>query len=128
MVTLNQGLANVTVQASVIFQRLSSNPVATGVGGAIVGGTIVGAVAVAARARKKSTRKTASKKRASTRKRSTKRSGSYARTAGKRKDTSTRRIRMTKNGQPYIIKKNGQAEFISKKSARASKKRKGGRY
>ena len=52
----------------------------------------------------------------------------YARTAGKRKDRSTKRIRMTKNGQPYIILKSGKARFISKRSARLSRKRKGGRY
>ncbi len=52
----------------------------------------------------------------------------YARTAGKRKDTSTRRIRMTKKGQPYIILKSGKARFIKKSSARRSRKLKGGRY
>ncbi len=52
----------------------------------------------------------------------------YARTAGKRKDRSTRRIRMTKNGQPYIILANGRARFIKKSSARRSRKLKGGRY
>jgi len=50
------------------------------------------------------------------------------RTAGKGKDTSTRRIRQTKHGQPYIILASGKARFISKASARASRKRKGGRY
>jgi len=52
----------------------------------------------------------------------------YARTAGKGKDTSRRRIRQTKHGQPYIILASGKARFISKASARASRKRKGGRY
>lgn len=49
-------------------------------------------------------------------------------TAGKRKDTSHRRIRYTKNNQPYIIKSDGRAQFISKKTVRSSKKRKGGKY
>ena len=49
-------------------------------------------------------------------------------TAGKGKDTSTRRIRYTKKGQPYIIKSDGKARFIKKSSARLSHKRKGGRY
>lgn len=49
-------------------------------------------------------------------------------TAGKRKDTSHRRIRHTKTGQPYIILASGKARFISKKSARTSRKRTGGRY
>jgi hypothetical protein len=35
---------------------------------------------------------------------------------------------MTKNGQPYVIMASGKARFISKKSARSSRKRKGGRY
>jgi hypothetical protein len=49
-------------------------------------------------------------------------------TAGKRRDTSHRRIRYTKHNQPYIIQANGRARFISKKSVKTSKKRKGGRY
>ena len=52
----------------------------------------------------------------------------YARTAGKGKDTSTRRIRMTKNGQPYVILRSGKARFIKRSSARRSRKLKGGRY
>jgi len=35
---------------------------------------------------------------------------------------------MTKNGQPYIILSSGKAKFITKSSARASRRRKGGRY
>jgi hypothetical protein len=35
---------------------------------------------------------------------------------------------MTKTGQPYVILASGKARFISKKSARLSRKRKGGRY
>lgn len=49
-------------------------------------------------------------------------------TAGKRRDTSHRRIRYTKNNQPYIIKSDGRARFISKKSVHASRKREGGKY
>lgn len=49
-------------------------------------------------------------------------------TARGRKDRSTRRIRYTKNSQPYVILKSGKARFISKKAARAARKRKGGRY
>lgn len=49
-------------------------------------------------------------------------------TAGKRRDTSKRRIRYTKNNQPYVILSSGKARFISKKSVRQSKKRKGGKY
>jgi len=35
---------------------------------------------------------------------------------------------MTKNGQPYVILKSGKARFISKRSARLSRRKKGGRY
>lgn len=49
-------------------------------------------------------------------------------TAGKRRDTSHRRIRYTKHNQPYIIQADGRARFISKKSTKTSKKRKGGKY
>lgn len=95
---------------------------------------VASAVGVTALAVSKS-RKKSSKSKSKTRKRSTsfkksrkKKSYKYARTAGKRKDTSRRRIRMTKNGQPYVITASGKAKFISKKSARLSRKRKGGRY
>lgn len=49
-------------------------------------------------------------------------------TAGKRKDRSHRRIRFTKNNQPYVIMANGRARFISKRSLSSSRKRKGGKY
>lgn len=100
--------------------------------GAGVVGALVGS-AVSKRRKKKSTSRktgsrTKSRKTRKTRAKSKKKKTKYARTAGKRKDTSTRRIRQTKNGQPYIILKSGKARFISKRSARLSRKRKGGRY
>lgn len=49
-------------------------------------------------------------------------------TAGKRKDTSHRRIRFTKKGQPYIIKRDGRARFIKLSSVKRSRKLKGGKY
>jgi len=49
-------------------------------------------------------------------------------TAGKRRDSSRRRIRYTKNNQPYVILSDGRARFISKKSVSSSRKRRGGRY
>lgn len=49
-------------------------------------------------------------------------------TAGKRKDTSHRRIRYTKNNQPYILLRSGKSKFISKRSVSSSRKRKGGKY
>lgn len=127
MATITGGLTNVMEFASDRVQGLAGNPVATAVGGAIVGGAVVGTVVAATRRRKKSTRKTPKKKRSKARRKG-KRTTKYARTAGKRKDTSSRRIRITKNGQPYIILKSGKARFIKKNSARSSRKRKGGRY
>lgn len=50
------------------------------------------------------------------------------RTAGKRKDRSTKRIRYTKTGQPYVILRSGKARFIKKRGAKSAHKRKGGRY
>jgi len=85
--------------------------------------TAVGATALAVASKRKSTTR---RKKSSSKKR--KKSYKYARTAGKGKDRSTKRIRMTKTGQPYIILKSGKARFIKKSSARASRKRKGGRY
>lgn len=112
--------------------------------GLVVGGALgAGTVAIATRKKRKKSRKSKSKK--SSRKGKARRKlkfGSPAyrkkylgkkrrktpRTAGKGKDRSTRRIRMTSKGQPYIIKADGRARFISKASARSSRKRKGGRY
>lgn len=120
----------ITVQG--VISAIKSNKaqaVAIGAGALALGGT---AVAVARsrstkskKTRKKTTKKT-TKRTTSSKKRKPK--PKYARTAGKARDRSTRRIRMTKNGQPYIILKSGKARFISKKSAAASRKRKGGRY
>ena len=108
------------------------NPLAVTVGSIAAGGVLAAGIAgtvSAVRKRKKikrATRRTTTRRK--TVKRKTKRTYKYARTAGKRKDTSTKRIRQTKNGQPYIIMASGKAKFISKKSARLSRKRKGGRY
>ena len=97
-----------------------------GAGSAIIGG-IVGYVA-GSKSRKSKKRKKR-RKHSSSRKRHSKRKiRRTPYTAGKRKDRSHRRIRYTKKGQPYIIMGNGRARFISKKGARMSRKRAGGRY
>lgn len=137
MVNISSGLQKALDFASDKTEGLLGNPVATGIGGLVVGASLTGAGVAVARAVKKRRSKTPAKrstkrrttKRKTTKRRTTKkRTYKYARTAGKRKDTSTRRIRMTKNGQPYVILKSGKARFISKASARNSRKRKGGRY
>lgn len=122
-------------------------------GSAVAGASIVGAGALigskVVKARKKTKKKTKSKKKTTKKKssgrklkfgspawrkkyikkgRKKKVSPRYARTAGKGKDRSTKRIRMTKNGQPYVILASGKARFIKKSSAKRSRKLKGGRY
>ena len=95
---------------------------------------VAGLSALAISAIRKSKSKAKRKRSYSTvRKRSTRRYKRKGRrytphTAGKRRDTSHRRIRQTKTGQPYIILASGKARFISKKSARISRRRRGGRY
>lgn len=104
---------------------LVQNPLTAGIIGA-VGGASVGAVAgyaVGAKNRSSKKRNSAHRK---TRKR---KSGRYTpRTAGKGRDRSTKRIRYTKKGQPYVILRSGKARFIKKNSAKRSHKMKGGRY
>jgi len=128
-------MASVTELKGVVSDFISDNKQVLSVVGAGAAGVVVGSavgVAAASRSRKKKSTKRrssarTSRKRSSSRKKKG-RSYKYARTAGKGKDRSTRRIRMTKNGQPYIILRSGKARFIKKSSARASRKRKGGRY
>ncbi len=123
-------LTNVQNTLSGVTGFLRGNPVLTtgvvGAGSALVGAT-VGSAITRRRTKKRRRRKTTRKRKVKRRKRS-KRKYKYARTAGKRKDRSTRRIRMTKNGQPYIILRSGKARFIKKSSARRSRKLKGGKY
>ena len=113
---------------------IQQNKTALALGGAGAAGIVIGGVIGSQIAKRSSTPKKKKSKRKTTRKSTyksrkvKKRSYRYARTAGKGKDRSTKRIRMTKNGQPYIILKSGKARFIKKSSARASRKKKGGRY
>ena len=81
--------------------------------------------------KKKAVKKKAVKKKAVKKKKVSKKKkkGRYTpHTAGKGKDTSHRRIRYTKKGQPYVIMADGKARFIKKTSAKRSHKLKGGRY
>lgn len=107
-----------------------SNPIISGAVGAVVGSAATGIIASSLTSSKKKTTKR--KKKVSKRKTRRSKRKSKARytphTAGKGKDRSHKRIRQTKNGQPYIIMANGRARFISKSSAKRSRKLKGGRY
>ena len=114
-----------------ILSVAKANPVATAIGVAgagVVLGVGTAAVVGAIKQRKTKRRKTRNSRKRTRSSKRRKKSYKYARTAGKRKDTSRRRIRMTKTGQPYIILANGRARFIKKSSARSSRRRKGGRY
>lgn len=103
--------------------------IVSGVGGAILGGSAVAAYNYSKnRRRKKSSHRGSRARTVRHRKRKHKRVRHHPHTAGKRKDTSRRRIRYTKKGQPYVIGRNGKARFVKKSSARRSHKLKGGRY
>lgn len=120
--------------------------IALGTGSALaVGGLVVGAISVAKKRKKSKSKSKSRKKKASSRRSGGRKLkfGSKAwrkkycnkgrrqkqpYTAGKRKDTSHRRIRYTKNNQPYIILASGKARFIKKSSVSRSRKLKGGRY
>lgn len=94
--------------------------VGAGMGGAALGGLV--GFAAGRSSRRKKARKGARTRRSAPRKKY------YPYTAGKRKDTSHRRIRFTKNGQPYIIMASGKARFIKRSSMKRSRKLSGGRY
>lgn len=99
--------------------------VAGGVAAGLLAGGLAGyAITKHRKKSKKSKRTKASRSRS--RSRNHKQKKPY--TAGKRRDTSHRRIRYTKNNQPYIILKSGKARFIKKSSVRNSRNRRGGRY
>lgn len=103
----------------------SQAAILTGAAGALVVGGMVYRKVSKASGKKKFKGKRNNK---NTRKGSAMRRRTTPHTAGKRKDTSRRRIRYTKNGQPYIILASGKAKFITLKSAGLSHRRKGGRY
>jgi len=105
-----------------------ATPLGAAIGGAVLGAATTGAVYGLTSTVKKSAKKRKKAKKSYSKKKKRSKSYKYARTAGKRRDRSTRRIRTTKNGQPYVILASGKARFISKSSARNSRKRKGGRY
>jgi len=117
--SLQDGL-NITTEHPIASSAIAGGVVAAGIG------TAIGVSALVKKRRKKTKSKARRKNKSRGRKR--KRKTKYARTAGKKRDRSTKRIRMTKTGQPYIILKSGKARFIKKSSARNSRRRKGGRY
>lgn len=114
-----------------VFGVIQNNSVATAagvVGGAAVLGVGAAAVVGAVKRRKSKRRKARNVRKRSRSSRARKRRRKTPRTAGKGKDKSSKRIRYTKNGQPYIILRSGKARFIKQSSAKRSHKLKGGRY
>jgi len=115
-------------------QSLISSPVgtATAIGvaaGALLGGAaVVGVNAITSSGTKKRKKRKKKKSTSHRRKHHKKRKRHTPHTAGKGRDRSRKRIRYTKNGQPYVIMASGKARFISLRSAKLSHRRKGGRY
>lgn len=120
---------------------ISEKPITSAVVGAgVIGTTVIGTSAIIKASRKTTTKRKRTSKKKSKKKRKltplqkrrrkiVKRKGRQTPyTARGGKDRSTKRIRQTKNGQPYVILKSGKARFISKASAKRSRKTKGGRY
>jgi len=122
-----------------VKQFITEKPIQTAaIGVGVLGAGALGIGALVTKKRKKAARKVsgvrkkAKKKLTALQKRRKKiiarpgRQTPYTARGGR--DTSTRRIRHTKKGQPYVILKDGRARFISKASAKRSRKMKGGRY
>lgn len=110
-----------------------NNPITTSIiGGSLLAGAAVGTAAVVKSGSGRKRRKRKSSSSHSKRRKRSKAHRSRRRrtphTAGKRRDRSTKRIRYTKNGQPYVILRSGKARFIKSSSAKRSRKLKGGRY
>lgn len=111
-----------------ITDFVKANPLASGIGaGAVLG---AGGLAIAGFGRRKSKKRKSRKSKASGRRGRIKHKTSKR---GKTKYHKTshrgsKAVHYTKNGQPYIILRNGRARFIKNSSAKRIKKLKGGRY
>lgn len=113
-------------------EYVRKNPVtsaASVAGGVLAGGTVV--QIVRNRSKKRAASKTKNKTSSKTKK--TKSSNRKRKSNKSKKNksgskSSRGKIKHTKKGQPYIILPSGKARFISKKSEKARKKRKGGYY
>lgn len=111
------------------FLKQNIATISAGVGGLAIGGAVGYLAGNKSSVPRKSKRSTGKNRKSKTHSYKRQRRTRYTpHTAGKKKDTSHKRIRQTKNGQPYVILANGRAKFITKSSAKLSRKRKGGRY
>lgn len=111
------------------FIKNNIGTIGAGVGGAALG-VAVGASAASAINKSRKSNSSKNRKRKANRNSSSSRTRKRTtpHTAGKRRDTSHKRIRYTKTGQPYIIMASGKARFIKKKGAKRAHKTPGGRY
>jgi len=134
---ISEGTRSILPIVEGVGDFIVKNPVATGAVGVGAAALGTGAIIGIARRRKKKSRRVKRGRHRLARRRSRgsrrKRKGGSRRrytphTAGKRKDRSTRRIRYTRKGQPYVILSSGKARFIKMTSARRSHRQKGGRY
>lgn len=96
----------------------------------IAGVTALGGIATIVRAKRRKTRKKAKSKRKTrkTTKRKTRKKTKKSCRSRRVVKSRSKRIRLTKNGQPYIILSNGRARFIKRSSASRRRKLKGGYY
>ena len=127
---------NEMLQSGTNFIKGNTGLLSVGAGALAVGGVIGASSVLAAKSVNKRKKRKTKKANGKSRRRPSSRTSCHRkrrsrrtpRTAGRGKDTSTRRIRYTKKGQPYIIMASGKARFIKKSGAKRSHKRKGGRY
>lgn len=109
-----------------VTNTIRGNPV---ISGAVLGIGATGLTAGVVKLTKSKSKKTkASSKRKKATKKTKRTKKTKKRKSTKKKKVNTRKIKYTKKGQPYVLNSKGQAKFIKKKSAKLSKKRKGGRY
>lgn len=119
-------MANATTISGFLKDNLGT--IGIGVGSAVIGGALGYSTGRYVKSKKRKTKFKASHRKKYSSGRRVKRGQRQPYTAGKRKDTSHRRIRFTKRNQPYIILSSGKARFIKKSSVRNARRRKGGMY
>lgn len=122
-------VANVERLLSPVTQFTRSNPLTAGLTLGIPAGLGVASVIGGIKKRRAKKSKTRKVKRKSSSKRRKKRKTTCPSRRKKRRNiprTSNKKIKFTKNGQPYVILKSGKARFIKRSSAKLAKKRKGG--
>ena len=141
---IKNGLDNITERVSSLITDLSVTEKALGAAalGAVVGGVATGIVVSAIKKRKRKNGRKRRRKKEKRRRRKVKRKHRVRhvhrvspRGKAKRHKTGrahhaggTKAIHYTKKGQPYIILRSGKARFITKRGAKMSRRRKGGRY